>query len=1026
MTNSRSPCAVRTFLLLGALVVASGLDTRAQAPIHAHWEHYRVYSGNHPNATPVDGVAVWQHVIALPASVPWLRLHFNRALLGKESYLRITSLKDGDQQTLHQEHLEQWQFSSAFFNGNAVLLEIVAGPHTAKNSIEIEKVWAGDDPRTVHVVQSICGTTDDRVPSTNAAVGRTLGTGACTGWIINEPTTGNDKCHLSAGHCFGSAADVIQFNVPASNADCTLVHPPAASQFAINRATAVWVDGGIGNDYLVFRCFPNPTTNRTTFQQQAAAITLSAVVPPNNTALRVTGFGLDGTNSNAAGGGDVSCTCVGRNNTGQRNITQQTATGPLALINGNDALINVDLCGGNSGGPVFHEATGQGLAIVTHHGCVSNSNHATLVRHPNVRAAIIQVCGTANNDECNGATWVVDGVNGPFNNTTATSSSPTWPCQSLAGNDVWFSYVATCIGPVTIDTCAATRNFDTVLQVFAGDCGALLSAACNDDVGGTCATGSRVSFVAALNARYFIRVGGFNGARGQFSLTITGCNTADECAGGIPLPLGVSGPYGNATATTSVPAWPCGSGGNDIWFRYFLDCAAHVEFSTCWSSTNFDTVLQVFSTSGACGTLTSLGCSDDDQTCGVGSLNRASRLSVTTGGSTAFAIRVGGFNGARGRFALSVSQRPANDECTAPIALTSGINGPFCTTGASTSAPAWLCGLGGNDIWFRYTAPCSGLLVADTCSATRDFDTTLQVFGGSCASLASLGCNDDACGFGSSVAATVVANQTYFLRVGGFDGASGRFELNVRCTPPNDECAAAITVPVGISGPFSNDGATTSAPGWPCGSGGRDVWFRHVATCSAPHTFRTCSTRRTFDTTLQVFSGTCGALTSLGCNDDSCAAGSALTVPLAQAQTYYVRVGGFNGAVGAFDLEVQLGTGTGSLGRLPTGCGSTTLTATGNPSIGGSVTFQMGGVAGAPVMAIGFLPLNLPLCPPAPCTLGPNPAVSFQAGTYTLVIPCNPFLIGGVIYLQGFDLAAPGGCSSLNLRVTDTVVLTIG
>jgi hypothetical protein len=331
------------------------------------------------------------------------------------------------------------------------------------------------------------------------------------------------------------------------------------------------------------------------------------------------------------------------------------------------------------------------------------------------------------------------------------------------------------------------------------------------------------------------------------------------------------------------------------------------------------------------------------------------------------------------------------------------------------------------DVWFRYTAPCNGVLVADTCTSTRDFDTTLQVFSGSCSTLTSLNCNDDACSFGSSVTVPVVANQVYLLRVGGWDGASGRFDVRVLCTQRNDECSNANTVGIGISGPFSNEGATTSTPAWPCVFvGGRDVWFRHLATCSSPHTFRTCTATRTFDTTLEVFSGGCGALMSLGCNDDACSTGSSLTVPLIATQIYWVRVGGYNSAQGAFDLDIVPGTGSGTLTSVGTGCGTTTLAATGNPNIGGNVNFQMSGVAGAPILSLGFLQLGLPLCPPVSCTLGPSPQVTIPAGTFSLPLPCNPFLIGGVLYIQGIDLGAPGGCSGLNLRVTDTVVLTIG
>ena len=69
--------------------------------------------------------------------------------------------------------------------------------------------------------------------------------------------------------------------------------------------------------------------------------------------------------------------------------------------------------------------------------------------------------------------------------------------------------------------------------------------------------------------------------------------------------------------------------------------------------------------------------------------------------------------------------------------------------------------------------------------------------------------------------------------------------------------------------------------------------------CSAPHTFSTCTPARTYDTCIEVLSGSCGALTSLGCNDDgggSCGLGSTVQVPVVIGQTYLIRVGGFNGS----------------------------------------------------------------------------------------------------------------------------------
>ena len=118
-----------------------------------------------------------------------------------------------------------------------------------------------------------------------------------------------------------------------------------------------------------------------------------------------------------------------------------------------------------------------------------------------------------------------------------------------------------------------------------------------------------------------------------------------------------------------------------------------------------------------------------------------------------------------------------NDDCAGALPLVNGTNGPFTTVGASTSAPAWSCASGGNDLWFTYAAGGAGSLTVSTCTLAT-WDTALQIYSGSCGTLTSLGCNDDACSLQSSLTVPVTAGL-YFVRVGGFNGATGAFSLNV-------------------------------------------------------------------------------------------------------------------------------------------------------------------------------------------------------------------------------------------------------
>jgi hypothetical protein len=384
----------------------------------------------------------------------------------------------------------------------------------------------------------------------------------------------------------------------------------------------------------------------------------------------------------------------------------------------------------------------------------------------------------------------------------------------------------------------------------------------------------------------------------------------------------------------------------------------------------------------------------------------------------------------------SACGQSANDECTSAIALVDGANGPYTNLGATTSAPAWLCGAGDLDVWFVYVPTCTGVATFDTCGA--DFDTVLEVFDlcGTCPSFANGVCNDDRCSVQSSVSVAVQRGHLIFLRVGGFGGALGTFPLNVVCTvngslQPDDECSGATPLRLGLNGGLSNLGYTSSAPSWPCGLAGSDRWFVYVSSCTSLHTIQTCGNQTNFDTTLEVLLGPCGcSMTSLACNDDACGLESSVTVALTRNQTYYIRVGGYLERSGFFDLEI-LPSGSGSFQSVSAGCGGTTLVATGSPNLGGDLHYAVSPTSGSrQYVWAGLVPLNLPLCAGG-CSLGCT--LDFLVGGSALSgsIPCQTVMVGAQFYVQGADFGAPGGCAAgapapFPLTVSDTILTTIG
>ncbi|MCA8977067.1 MAG: hypothetical protein KDC98_20260 [Planctomycetes bacterium] len=136
-----------------------------------------------------------------------------------------------------------------------------------------------------------------------------------------------------------------------------------------------------------------------------------------------------------------------------------------------------------------------------------------------------------------------------------------------------------------------------------------------------------------------------------------------------------------------------------------------------------------------------------------------------------------------------------NDDCSGAIQIVQGTNGPYSNSGSTTSF-SWPCAAGGNDVWFIYVAPGTGPLTIDTCGA--GYDSALELFDGNlgCGGLVSLGCNDDSCGLQSSVSvANVNVGDTIYVRVGGYNSATGTFPLNV--AGPTGSGLVATATPYG-------------------------------------------------------------------------------------------------------------------------------------------------------------------------------------------------------------------------------------
>jgi hypothetical protein len=252
----------------------------------------------------------------------------------------------------------------------------------------------------------------------------------------------------------------------------------------------------------------------------------------------------------------------------------------------------------------------------------------------------------------------------------------------------------------------------------------------------------------------------------------------------------------------------CGAGNDrlDVWYCWTADCTGQATVSLCGSS--FDTTVAVFDRCGG----TEIACNDD----GCQSPTVASRVTFPATSGESYRIRVAGWGGASGSYQIRVTCAAGqpNDLCANALPITVGDTN-YRTVEATTDGPILsdacredgLAPLLGQDIWYNFVAPCSGIARFSTCG-TADYDSRMAVYEGCACPVNNtrlIGCNDDlgpCAGFTSEMSIEVTQGVCYKLRVGGFatfgSSESGNGTIRVECQTqsPADRCQSAPIYPL--------------------------------------------------------------------------------------------------------------------------------------------------------------------------------------------------------------------------------------
>lgn len=385
------------------------------------------------------------------------------------------------------------------------------------------------------------------------------------------------------------------------------------------------------------------------------------------------------------------------------------------------------------------------------------------------------------NDACATPRLIGEGVHAISNVGATLDAALSSSCGETVG-DVWFRYVPPVSGLAEIATCGSA--FNTIVTIFDGTACTPLDAeiACSDD---DCRSQSYLLAPVTAGQAYLIQVAGSatsvrDPAQGVGKLVVHVLNQPDNDACADAMAVGEGDwPYTNVDSTTDGPQ-DCEDLARDVWFSYTPSVTGLASITAA----GFDTIMSAYT--GGCGAPNQIGCNND-----YASVEASIYVPVEAG--VPVLILVGGNGGTQGSGVLRISAAaaPANDLCenATPIGLGSFV---FSTRGANTDGPVPLCVLPTdqvyNDIWYEFTAPVSGDVVASLCGTL--YDTILTAHVGACPDgfTTEAACDDDSCGDGGPsvvIVHDVAAGQRVLLRVGGiFHGFVGEGVLSVTMQSP--------------------------------------------------------------------------------------------------------------------------------------------------------------------------------------------------------------------------------------------------
>lgn len=349
-------------------------------------------------------------------------------------------------------------------------------------------------------------------------------------------------------------------------------------------------------------------------------------------------------------------------------------------------------------------------------------------------------------------------------------------------------------------------------------------------------------------------------------------------------------------ASIGAPTSTCGTT-YDAWYRFVAASTTEtvtVSYSNGSNYTSANSFIEVLT--GSCGSFTSQSCINS------GSSLIASGLTIGNTYYVRFFVNTNPIANPSGKWDFNICLThvppPANDDCSGSVSLVPGtscsttsstLNGATATTGLPVGCES--AGIH-YDAWYSFVAVSTKHTVSLS-TPVGISNPEIQLYSGSCGALTSL-----QCGTTSLTSTGLTVGNTYYVRVSniGSSPTGSSFNICVTYPPANDDCTNSTllysnTSCVNTSATLASATASTGIP-LGCEAAGTyyDVWFSFVAASAVTETISLSGLTGISSPRIQLYSGSCGSLTSLACTSSSSLVASGLSV----GSTYYVRVSNYN------------------------------------------------------------------------------------------------------------------------------------